>query len=146
MAPLQLQKTLDRSKVLKFPHFDTLDFWFGNNRCRWPSKSRLAGNIFLLRKVLGICLGGKHWQNSTWGTNCAQIVHKSAAEIKSKQFCQLQCCCASIESNIASYYIRLSSDFHSPYWIQRGLGQHLVQSTCPQSLLFCRIHPLFSRV
>jgi hypothetical protein len=26
MAPLQLQKTLDRSKVLKFPHFDTLDF------------------------------------------------------------------------------------------------------------------------
>lgn len=106
MAPLQLQKTFDHPKVLKFPHFDTLDFWFGNNRCRWPSKSRLCGNISPFEKSIRICLGGKALTKHHLGNKlCTNQLPKS----NQNNFVKSKCCCASIESFLLFIFYLFSS-------------------------------------
>jgi hypothetical protein len=102
MALLQLQ-TLDRPKVVKFPHFDT---WCLIWQPMQMTKSRVAGNI-LRRKLLG-CLGETIDKTSTWNN----LLHKSAAEIK--QFVKSSCVVVQA-LKLLLYSAWISCDFHSPY-------------------------------
>lgn len=133
MALLQLQNIRPSQKYWNFHILTLWTFDLATTDADDKVKSRLSGNISSFwEKVLGYyyALGEKHWQNSTWGTNCAQISCQKSNQNKTILWSPvLLLCKQSKHSLLCDFPIH-------PYWIQWVWVSTCSESTSPNLFSF----------